>query len=515
MQPSVARRPAPAPAPVVSHRVAKLQLVGSAIKCLFADSPSLTISRFIAGFIRPSDVLEFDPGAADPLRELRIAQSTSRRPKELYFVSIGYVTQPKTDKRDEFFVRAEVTSSRLGVRNVHLPSEAVRDYFYFNYRMQPGCEDQTLYDLLRTVPTAGPMDLRLAFKVRLLELQTGSASKDQERATERAFNLLAHPELRSCYDALLLNPDSPAIFPYGGFGSLLAAGELSPDRETFFARKILSFLPDRRERRFRAPLRKIEFRDGYAVYRDSRRKAEVTLDPISLPVSWDPTWNQWRHLVSTKFGVDATFVKSGKYRLRSGEWNLVDWETALPSRLKITLPADAQEVLANARRTYHRFGQFFDVIQSIRLRMEREPLERRELDRIRDDLHIPPDFDIAQISWKPDYDSFYYVQLRKRARKMFLFRDEYIFELERATVVEVPQQGHATYVFSRPANLDQWVREYARIAKDDVRHNRGNAAERLGFVGRVMHGRNPRTWLRDLRSKIGESVDYSLAIEAT
>jgi len=104
--------------------------------------------------------------------------------------------------------------------------------------------------------------------------------------------------------------------------------------------------------------------------------------------------------------------------------------------------------------------------------------------------------------------------LRKRTRKMFLFRDEYIFELVRAIVVEVPQQGHATYVFSRPGNLDQWVRDYARTLKDDLRKNRANVAKRLGFLGRVMHGRNPKTWLRDLRAKVGEAVDYSLSVEA-
>ena len=238
----------------------------------------------------------------------------------------------------------------------------------------------------------------------------------------------------------------------------------------------------------------------------------MILDPISLPLAFDPTWNQWRHLVSTKLGVDATFVKSGKYRLRDGEWHLVDWETALPSRLKITLPRDTQEVLANARKLHHWFGQFFDAIQRIRLRLEQEPLERQELDRVCDELRIPHDFDIAQISWKPDYDWFYYDQLLKRTRKMFLFRDEYIFELERAIVVEVPQQGHATYVFSRPGNLDQWVRDYARTLKDDLRKNRANVAERLGFLGRVMHGRNPKTWLRDLRAKVGEAADYSLLL---
>ena len=95
---------------------------------------------------------------------------------------------------------------------------------------------------------------------------------------------------------------------------------------------------------------------------------------------------------------------------------------------------------------------------------------------------------------------------------MFLIRAEYVFELERAIVVEVPEQGHATYIFSRPANLEQWIREYAITPKDDIRHNRTNAAERLGFIGRVMHGQNPRAWLRDLRAKVGEPVDYSIVV---
>jgi hypothetical protein len=329
------------------------------------------------------------------------------------------------------------------------------------------------------------------------------------RAIERAFNLLAHPDLRSCYDSLLLDADAPALFPFGGFGSVAVAGELSADRETFFAARILAFLPDYCTRRFRAPLRRIEFLDNRAVYRDSRRKAEVFLDELVLPLSSDPTWNQWKHLVGAKFGVDGTFVKCAKYRLRKGEWYLVTWETALPSRIQISLAADMRNTLDTARKTYTRFGECFDSIQSLRARIEREPLEREDLQRLCVQAGIPSDFDIAQISWKPDYDSFFYNQLRKRSRKFFLFRDEYIFELERAMVVEVPEQGHATYIFSRPSKLDLWVCDYSSTQRDDIRRNRNNAAERLGFIGRVMHGRNPRTWLRELRAKIGEPVDYT------
>src|SRR3990172_9520528 len=219
MQPSVATRQPSAPPPVLSQRVAQLRPDGSAVQCVLSDERSLTLSRFLASFIRLSDQLEFDPTATDPMRELRIVQSTTRRPRELYFVPIGYVTQPRPDKRDEYFVRAEVTDSRLGIKHVYLPNQAVRDYFYFGNRRRSGCEEQTLYDLLRVAPTATPVDLRLALKVRLLELQTDAAPKDQVQAVERAFNLLVNPDLRSCYQALLLDPEAPALFPYGGFGA--------------------------------------------------------------------------------------------------------------------------------------------------------------------------------------------------------------------------------------------------------------------------------------------------------
>jgi hypothetical protein len=92
------------------------------------------------------------------------------------------------------------------------------------------------------------------------------------------------------------------------------------------------------------------------VYRNSRRKAEVFLDELLLPLSSNPTWNQWKHLVGARFGVDGTFVKCGKYRLRNGEWHLVTWETALPSRIQINLPADLRNGLDTARKTYTRFG---------------------------------------------------------------------------------------------------------------------------------------------------------------
>lgn len=47
------------------------------------------------------------------------------------------------------------------------------------------------------------------------------------------------------------------------------------------------------------------------------------------------------------------------------------------------------------------------------------------------------------ITWRADYDAFYYRKLSKRARRLYLFRSEYIFDLETAVIAERPQIGHA------------------------------------------------------------------------
>jgi hypothetical protein len=489
--------------------IRSLRADGGVICCLTNEAEFL-LPRVPANYLRPGDRICVG-SPASPVQEFLAIQNANRqKPRQVYFCPIGYVTQPKTDKRDRHFVRAEVLGSSLGIRSLHISSTAVRAYFYF-FANAPG-EDRTttLYDLLRAPSTASFADLRLCYCVRRLEFAAQGDAVGL-RFVERAFNLLAHPELRSCLDALLRDPDAPALFPYGGFGQCVVAGDLADDGEVFFVRRILSYLPHQIQRQFRASLRRIEFFDGHAVYRDSRRRAEVYLDPSVLPLGWDPTWNRWKHLVGTKLGVSGTFVEAGKYRNRDGEWHLVRWQTALPSRLALKVPSDAGEAIKNAQRTYQRFGEHYDAIERIRLRLEYEPLDERELSDLCRCLRIPADFNVSQFCWKADYDPYFYEQLKKRSLNVFLFRNEYIFQLVRTVVAEIPQLGHATYVFAKPADIREFVRRYAQTTRDDIRRNRGNVASELGYIGRVMHGKDPRHWVRELRQRVGDAVDYSLA----
>jgi hypothetical protein len=228
-----------------------------------------------------------------------------------------------------------------------------------------------------------------------------------------------------------------------------------------------------------------------------------------MPITWDATWNRWKHLSGVKVELQGTCVQTGKYRRRNGHWSLVKWETALPSRIHVKVPANIAEQVEAARTSYHRFCKFSDALCRIRARIEREPLEREQLRSLCWDLGMPGDFDVAQVSWRPDYDPFFYQQLCRQARRLYLFREEYIFDLPRGVAVETPQLGHATYLFSKPQSIEAFLAAYVATTKEAIRQNRANVAEKLGFLGRVVHGSNPRIWLRTLSARLGEAADYA------
>lgn len=477
---------------------------------MLANHGKILVPRQLLKYVAAGDEITFPiPEGAASGAEIYVTKASSSGSKScLYQAGIGHVTSPKLDKRQQHFVSAEVHRGGLGISAIFLPGHVVREYFYRLPETDGDATRSTLYEILGVSCSASLAEIRVAFKLRDLELKAAGARRSEHVALERAFNIVGHPEIRARYDTLLADPEAPAVFPYGGCGSLLVSGERSRDGQTFFARRILAFLPEHRRRRFHLALGKCDFYSDRALCRDVRRKLEFWIDPAVLHAVWDATWNQWKHLLGAKIEVDGTFVRNPKYRMRGAEWELVKWETALPSRLAVKLPADFPQQVETARTTYHRFGQYSRALDQIRLCLQHRAIEKAELERICSGLRIPRDFDVAQISWRPDYDPFFYRQLACRARRAYLFRDEYIFEVENAVIVETPQLGHATYVFAKPRSMDSFLTLYTKITKEDIRRNRDNAAERLGFLGRIIHGNNPKAWLKEIRQRTGEKIDF-------
>jgi len=140
--------------------------------------------------------------------------------------------------------------------------------------------------------------------------------------------------------------------------------------------------------------------------------------------------------------------------------------------------------------------------------IEKTPVEHTTVQKWFDDLGVSTGLKPHYVNWLPDYEPYYFEQLRKRSRTWFLFQNEYLFVWPQVLIAEIPEPGHATYLFSRPAQLDEFMHSYAGIERDDVRHNRNDVATRLGFIGRVVRSRRKQRWLNDVLKRAGEKADY-------
>jgi len=227
-------------ATICRQRVAHINRLSDSAECLLTNGSKVTLSPLIAAHIVRGDDVSFPlPDSSTATAEILVTKnSLANSGRDVYQVPIGYVTQPRKDKRDEFFVAAEVSPANLGMSSIFLPCKTLREYFYRIPETEDSTGRQTLYEVLPVPSTASPGELRVAFKLRQLELGAKHRPRSEYVLLERAFNILGDPGLRACYDALLKDPDAPALFPYGGFGSLLVSGERSRDAKTFFARRI-------------------------------------------------------------------------------------------------------------------------------------------------------------------------------------------------------------------------------------------------------------------------------------
>ena len=281
-QSSAAAQSESVPRSLVCRRVAKMETGFSLITCEFKDGEPLTLPRAPGGLIRPSDQLELDVNATDPVREFL-------RSRPMLGILCGFTTLPLVMRRSPIQTRETNTflvgSSR---RPIGRPAYASPEH--------------RLNGTTSVSATADGPPARTRPSTTCCEpfLRPRSAISDWLSRCD-CLNcmprMLRRPRFRpssahsTCspiptfgpHHVLLANPNSPAVFPDCGFGSLLAAGELSLDRETSFGRKILSFVPDRRERRFRAPLRKIEFLDGCAIFGMAGARLRSLLIPFHRP----------------------------------------------------------------------------------------------------------------------------------------------------------------------------------------------------------------------------------------
>jgi len=155
--------------------------------------------------------------------------AVARGKAEVVFqIKVGDITEPKTsDSGTGWFVRAEICDGSTGPKKLELSDETVRDYFY----------SANFYAVLGVKESATLADLRIAWRMKRVET-------DGIAQAEKAFDILAHHELRKCYGAFRLDETAPLLFPYAGSGTIVVEGRSSGDDAAFFANRILGYKPD-------------------------------------------------------------------------------------------------------------------------------------------------------------------------------------------------------------------------------------------------------------------------------
>ena len=102
---------------ILSRVVSEAKREGEKTICHFNDGGSILLSNFLGALIRPGDEINFplptDSAGAGTEIYIRKASSAGRG-RDLYQAPISYAAQPKADKRERLYVRAEVPTRPAG-----------------------------------------------------------------------------------------------------------------------------------------------------------------------------------------------------------------------------------------------------------------------------------------------------------------------------------------------------------------------------------------------------------------
>ena len=218
--------------PICRGYVTKVELRQDVAVCTLGDQTRLLLSRFLGSRVAMGDEIVFGvPTEGKGGTEILITKhAVSGRNHCLYQAPIGYVTQPRPDKRNEHFVSAEVLDGALGISKIFLPCKALREYFYGLSHSGDSADRPTLYQILRISPNACAAELRVAFRLRDLELTAAGAPRSQLVALERAPSISLVSQ--SCALAMTHSVATPRLLPYFPMEGLAPCWLLESPRAT-------------------------------------------------------------------------------------------------------------------------------------------------------------------------------------------------------------------------------------------------------------------------------------------
>jgi hypothetical protein len=201
---------------------------------------------------------------------------------DLAQIPITAAAPPKRDRHGRGFVMLDARAGQHGISKVLVTAAQIRDYFFALDRASRWAEQPSWFEVLGVRKNSTPAEIRLAYRVRLLELKTkgNESNRSLQAQLARGLEILLDPDLRRDYLLLLEDPNASVAFPPWTIGLLRATGQKKG--ELFIVNEFVSFFPSTEERSVRLALRRFRFEGPEAVYRDARKRILIHFDSSSV-----------------------------------------------------------------------------------------------------------------------------------------------------------------------------------------------------------------------------------------
>jgi hypothetical protein len=475
------------------------------LRCQLRDRRVIAFGPEWRGQISVTDRLHVaqDVTVADRLTPLYLERSGRL---DLTQIPITAAAPPKRDRHGRGFVMLETTAAQHGISRVLVTAARIRDYFFAPDRSAPWAQQPSWFEVLGVRKNGTPAEIRLAYRMRMLELKMkGSESNRSSQAQlARGLQILLDPDLRRDYLLLLEDPDVSVAFPPWNVGCLRALGQKKSD--LFIVGDFVSFFPRTEERSVRLGLRRFRFEGPEAVYGDSRKRILIRFDSSVLPMQWKNEWNTWAHLALGSVTVKAMFWQQTRFRRTETGFQPRIWSQPFQSTLAVQNPSSVAPRFETARAFWEHFHPHADIVALLRARLEHEPIEAQQAAEWCHAHGVRPPIEARWVNWEPDYEECFYRELAARARAVYLFRNEYLFVFDQTVVSEIPQAGHASYIFHPNTSLDAFLRSYAQTTRHAIRTEPKNARTTLGYAGRIPHLRKFSVWIEKIARTFGRPV---------
>ncbi|MBV9082256.1 MAG: hypothetical protein JOZ62_06255 [Acidobacteriaceae bacterium] len=493
------------PANAWNHLVVAAIPTHEGLRCELRDGRVLALGAEWRGQISVTDRLYVaeDVTVADCATPLHVERGGRL---DLAQIPITAAAPPKRDRRGHGFVMLDATAAQHGVSKVLATAAQIRDYFFAPERSAQWTQQPSWFEVLRVRKNSTPAEIRLAYRVRMLELKTNATeSKCSIHAQlARGLQILLDPELRRQYLLLLEDPDTIVAFPPWTVGSLRALGQKKGD--LFLVRDFVSFFPRTEERNVRLSLRRFRFTGPEAIYRDARKRILIHFDSSLLLMQWTDEWNTWAHLALGSVTVKAIFWQQTRFRRTENGFQPRIWSQPFQSTLALQNPSSVAPRFETARAFWDHFHPHADVVALLRARLEQEAIEAQQAAEWCHTHGVRPPVEARWINWEPDYEEVFYRELAARARAVYLFRNEYLFVFDQTVISEIPQPGHASYIFRRNTSLDAFLRSYAQTTRHAIRTEPKNARTSLGYAGRIPHLKDLSVWIEKIARTVASPV---------